>query len=122
MSEIAKTIERIISENWEKFVWIFSGAWVQVMFMKSKGIEFSFWKGFSFLGIASFVGYWVSEIVTITGYPQFSNLLGSLSAVFSNNILNYYNQSIPSIIKALLKGKFKIEIEQSKDNNEENPQ
>lgn len=123
MSDIAKYVERFVIENWERFFWILCGGWIQIYLANKKGVKFNRVTIVGTLLIAAFVGYWAGEIADYYELGKLSNFIASTSAIGSHSVLNFYSDNIEKIIKAVLKGKFKIDLsEETKKDNEENPQ
>lgn len=119
MSEIQKIVEDFLIKNWERFFWIAIGGWIQIYLSHKKGVKYSKLTILGSLLLSAFVGYWGGELMMHFGYVELSNFIASLSAIGSHSILNFYSENISVFIKAILKGKFKINIEDAKEDTKE---
>ena len=120
MSEIAKHFEKFFIENWERIFWIMIGGWIQIHLAEKKGVKFSKKTIITTFIIAGFIGYWTGELCDYYNLGKFSNFISSMSAVGSHSVLNFWSENIVTIIKAVVRGKFKIDLDNKKENEESN--
>ena len=128
MSEVSSYLTNLfiqlletIKSNGERFFWIVIGGYIQIHLAQKKGVKFNRTSIITAFIIAGFVGYWSAELAETFGMIKISNFIASISAIASHSLLSYYNDNLVTIVKAVVKGKFKIDLDENKDgNNREN--